>query len=430
MPTIDFESRVETTIESIQANDEIHPDNKALIQDFKRDLKLEGLSDGWLQKLTSHLKVIAEHLGDTRFEDMDEDDIKDLVEWAQGRDISDSAVNAYKQVIKRFWQWLYDKPKGEHPEMVAFINTTEKNGNNGKLPKDLLTRDDIDALKDACRNTRDQAFIAILYETGARIGELIDLTVGDIEDHKHGRKVVIDGKTGQRRLPLLEATPAINKWLNDHPDPSKEASLWCQLRDAHSELSYHYIRQKLLVRAGERAAKSDPDQFAASSDAASKPPEELEFHRPLNPHHFRHSRATHLANEFKEAQLCEWFGWVQGSDVPAKYVHLSGRDIDQAYGQLHGIEPEDDEDHGPSIRECWRCEEINEANDRFCSRCGAALDEDAAQTFEEQVQSDVKESYREADPDDEETMADIDALDKVLDDPQVKQLIAKKLDQS
>jgi predicted amidophosphoribosyltransferase len=114
--------------------------------------------------------------------------------------------------------------------------------------------------------------------------------------------------------------------------------------------------------------------------------------------------------------------------VPAKYVHLSGRDIDQAYGQLHGIEPEDDEDHGPSIRECWRCEEINEANDRFCSRCGAALDEDAAQTFEEQVQSDVKESYREADPDDEETMADIDALDKVLDDPQVKQLIAEKLD--
>ena len=428
MPTIDFESRVETTIESIQANNEIHPDNKELISNFKRDLKLKGLSDGWLQKLTSHLKVIAEHLGDTRFEDMDENDIKDLVEWAQGRDVSDSTVNAYKQVIKRFWQWLYDMPKGEHPEMVAFINTTEKNGNNGKLPKDLLTRDDIDALKDACRNTRDRAFIAILYETGARIGELIDLTVGDIEDHKHGRKIVIDGKTGQRRLPLLEATPAINKWLNDHPGPSKHAPLWCQLRDAQSKLSYHYIRQKLLVRAGERAAKNDPEQFAESSDAANKPPEELEFHKPLNPHHFRHSRATHLANEFKEAQLCEWFGWVQGSDVPAKYVHLSGRDIDKAYGQLHGIEPEDDEGHGPSILECWRCEEINEANDRFCSRCGAALDEDAAQTFEEQVESDVKESYREADPDDEETMADIDALDEVLDDPQVKQLIAEKLD--
>jgi len=427
MPTIDFEARVETTINSIQASDEIHPDNKELIQDFKRDLKLEGLSDGWLQKLTSHLKVIGEHLGDTRFEDMTEDDAKDLVEWAQGRDVSDSTVNAYKQVIKRFWQWMYDMPKGEHPEMVAFINTTEKNGGNGKLPKDLLTRDDVDALKDACRNTRDRAFIAMLYETGARIGELIDLTVGDIEDHKHGRKVVIDGKTGQRRLPLLEATPAINSWLNDHPDPAKDAPLWCQLRDAESELSYHYIRQKLLVRAGERAAKNDPEQFTKQSDVADTPPEELEFHKPLNPHHFRHSRATHLANEFKEAQLCEWFGWVQGSDVPAKYVHLSGRDIDNAYGQLHGIEPEDDEDDGPTITECWRCEEINEADDRFCSRCGAALDEDAAQTFEEQVEGDVKQDYRDTDPEDTETLEKLDTLDGLLDDPEVKAALLEKI---
>ena len=385
MPTVDFEARVETTLNSIEDSDEIHPDNKELIREFKRDLTLEGMSDGWLQKLTSHLKVIAEHLGDTRFEDMEQADVKDLVEWVHGRDVSEATVNAYEQVIKRFWRWMYDLPRGEHPEMVDWINTTGPSKGNGKLPTDLLTRDDIDALKDACRNDRDRAFIAMLYETGARIGELIDLTVGDIEDHKHGRKVVIDGKTGQRRLPLLEATPAINSWLNDHPDPSNGAPLWCQLRDAESELSYHYIRQKLLVRAGERAAKADPGTFAADAEAA---PEEIEFHKPLNPHHFRHSRASHLANEFTEAQLCEWFGWVQGSDVPAKYVHLSGRDIDNAYGQLHGIEPEEEDDDGPPIEECWRCEEINEADDRCCSRCGAALDEDA-QAVHEEVQQDV-----------------------------------------
>jgi hypothetical protein len=32
----------------------------------------------------------------------------------------------------------------------------------------------------------------------------------------------------------------------------------------------------------------------------------------VNPHHFRHSRATQLANWLTEAQLCAWFGWVQG----------------------------------------------------------------------------------------------------------------------
>jgi len=74
MPAVDFEARVETTMESIRSNDDIHPDNKERIREFKRDLKLADMSDAWLQKLTAHLKVIAEHVGDTRFEDMDEDD--------------------------------------------------------------------------------------------------------------------------------------------------------------------------------------------------------------------------------------------------------------------------------------------------------------------------------------------------------------------
>lgn len=38
--------------------------------------------------------------------------------------------------------------------------------------------------------------------------------------------------------------------------------------------------------------------------------------KPVNPHHFRHSRATYLANYLTEAQMCEWFGWVHGSRVP------------------------------------------------------------------------------------------------------------------
>ncbi len=31
-------------------------------------------------------------------------------------------------------------------------------------------------------NERDRAFIALLWETGARIGELLDLQIGDLED--------------------------------------------------------------------------------------------------------------------------------------------------------------------------------------------------------------------------------------------------------
>ncbi|KXA90543.1 hypothetical protein AKJ40_01415 [candidate division MSBL1 archaeon SCGC-AAA259M10] len=45
--------------------------------------------------------------------------------------------------------------------------------------------------------------------------------------------------------------------------------------------------------------------------------EKADIDKPVNPHHFRHSRATFLANRLTESQMCEWFGWVQGSDRPS-----------------------------------------------------------------------------------------------------------------
>lgn len=390
MPTADYARRVETTMDAIEESDVICQENKDLIAEFKRDLALDGKSDARIQKVTSHIKIIAEHLGETPFSEMDKSDVKDLVEWYNKRDIAETTEADYKKVTKQFFKWL-EGEDGNYPEKVDWITTTTSTG-NGTLPKDLLTREDINDLKDACRNPRDRAFIALLYETGARIGELIDLTVGDIEDHAHGRKVVIDGKTGQRRLPLVESTPALNKWLNKHPSGKKTDSLWCQLQDASEQLSYHYIRQKLLVRPAERAG----------------------IEKPMNPHHFRHSRATDLATEFKEAQLCEWFGWVQGSDVPGKYVHLSGRDIDQNYAELHGLRTaEEEEEETNPVKECPRCDELNESNDKFCSRCGFALSEEA-ENLTDEIESDIHDAKDDAD--DLKEHKDLDQLERLIDD--------------
>jgi hypothetical protein len=97
-----------------------------------------------------------------------------------------------------------------------------------------------------------------------------------------------------------------------------------------------------------------------------------------------------------EAELCEWFGWVQGSDVPAKYVHLSGRDIDNKYDAMHDLVDEDEEEDEASVVECPRCDELNEPDAAFCMRCGFALDVDAAEEVE-RVEEEVTAS---AEPED------------------------------
>ncbi len=61
------------------------------------------------------------------------------------------------------------------------------------------------------------------------------------------------------------------------------------------------------------------------------------INKKIHPHLFRHSRATYMANYLTEAQMNQYFGWVQGSGMPAVYVHLSGRDVDDAILKANGF---------------------------------------------------------------------------------------------
>jgi integrase/recombinase XerD len=56
----------------------------------------------------------------------------------------------------------------------------------------------------------------------------------------------------------------------------------------------------------------------------------------IHPHLFRHSRCTYIANYLTEAQMNIYFGWIQGSNMPGVYVHLSGRDVDYAILKANG----------------------------------------------------------------------------------------------
>jgi hypothetical protein len=60
MPTADYQKCVERNISNIEESDIIHPDNAQLIKEFKRDMVLDDKAYAWIQKLTSHLKIIAE----------------------------------------------------------------------------------------------------------------------------------------------------------------------------------------------------------------------------------------------------------------------------------------------------------------------------------------------------------------------------------
>jgi len=260
----------------------------------------------------------------------------------------------FARVIKPFFKWLYGYgEKDGYPEVVDWIYCGNKEKNNKKLPN-ILTMEEIRKMIDVCDNLRDRALIAVLYESGCRASEILDSKIGDLHFDDYGAYLVVDGKTGSRRIRLVSSVTDLKAWLNVHPKKDDaNASLFCALTKNNKgnplgDSSLDFIVQQIAKKAG--------------------------ISKRVYPHLFRHTRATHLAKHLTEQELKIFFGWTMGSDMPSTYVHLSGKDIEQKILQLSGIVPKEKEGAPiiPTVY-CLKCHEKNSVGDRFCKRCGEEL---------------------------------------------------------
>jgi site-specific recombinase XerC len=80
----------------------------------------------------------------------------------------------------------------------------------GKTPKDKLCREDLPTNEDVQKllnvcadSSRDKAMIAVQDEAGTRIGELLTLQIKHVILDKHGANLLVDGKTGARKIRIV-----------------------------------------------------------------------------------------------------------------------------------------------------------------------------------------------------------------------------------
>ncbi|KXB09231.1 hypothetical protein AKJ46_00670, partial [candidate division MSBL1 archaeon SCGC-AAA833K04] len=150
MTPIDFAPKVEREVRKIREDEDLCEENRELLLRFKRNLKLDDLSDAYVHKLLTHVRDMGEQLGETSFEEATEDDLRDVVEWVQNKDGSPATKRDHREALKRFYKWLNG---GDYPEKVSWVNTTRKR-RNYKLLEKLLTEDDVQALIEVAENPR------------------------------------------------------------------------------------------------------------------------------------------------------------------------------------------------------------------------------------------------------------------------------------
>ncbi|MEM3027401.1 MAG: phage integrase N-terminal SAM-like domain-containing protein, partial [Candidatus Bathyarchaeia archaeon] len=130
--------------------------DRELLEEFKKNLLSEGLTEARVAKYLDTLRRVSEMLNKP-FEEATVDDVKDLVYRLERSGYSPWTKHDYKVALKRFYKWLKGNNE-EYPPEVKWIKTTLK-AKDELLPEDLLTEEEISRLLGACDNPRDKAFI-------------------------------------------------------------------------------------------------------------------------------------------------------------------------------------------------------------------------------------------------------------------------------
>lgn len=347
---------------------EVSAKNKELILKFHEDCFAEGLSLARIDKYICTLKRLAILLGKD-FDKADKEDIKELVKTIQLKYDSEWTVRDFKITLKKFYKWLAGTE--ECPEKVKWIKAGMKNCNR-KLPSELLTEDEVKMLIEAAQNARDKALISTLYESGARVGEIGTLQIKHLVFDSNGCCLTVSGKTGMRRIRLISSKPYLAKWKNSHPQKNNPNA-------------------PLFIQLGHK--RDRPMTYASIAKMIREIAKVINLKKPTNPHAFRHSRATYLAGYLTESQMKAYLGWVQDSSMAAIYVHLRGRDVDDAIMKIYGLAKKTKKEEASKLspKVCQICEEVNESTAQRCNKCGTAL------TLKEAISLDKKEEIRKND---------------------------------
>jgi len=316
--------------------------SKELAQNFLNWLRLRGVSPNSAHRyLITLRKVISwcEMWGKTIY-DITYDDLLKII-----NELHESNIIPIIKLILKFLHELSEDEK--FMEIYQKLKTPKK---RRKLP-DVLTEEEIQKLIKACAklNFELKVLVETIYETGARVGEILSLRRKDVEFDEYGARVYIRTSKSEYRCVrvILYAT---------------DLSRLCEGKDPEDYIfSYEYKWYlKKLTKAWE---------------LAGLPQTKRKFHI------LRHSRATELLRKriFTEQEMMKWFGWKTREMIDV-YSHITMEDVEERY--LSSLLPQLNNNlnnKGFNTKLCPRCGFPIGKNDyNYCPRCGHPLSIEAS----------------------------------------------------
>ena len=211
--------------------------------------------------------------------DADDDDVIAFVHGLQGAELAPSSVTRTLVAVRGLHRFLVAEEVRAHDPAADVEIPRVPRG----LPK-ALTLDQVTTLIEGVSGDdrvarRDRAILETLYGTGARISELVGLSIGDVD--LHDGLVRVMGKGARERIVPLgrHAAAAVERWLGPEGRGAMQPERWARRGDA--EAVFLNQRGGRLSRQGAWGVVRSRGSLVGLGDE-------------LTPHVLRHSCATHM----------------------------------------------------------------------------------------------------------------------------------------
>jgi site-specific recombinase XerD len=90
----------------------------------------------------------------------------------------------------------------------------EKTGKDTSMDMtEYLEEAEVEKLAESAPTTQKKAFLAVMYESGARPEEFLRFTNADIRIDSNGVVLMLRGKTGERRVRIISFSKLFQQWL-------------------------------------------------------------------------------------------------------------------------------------------------------------------------------------------------------------------------
>lgn len=229
----------------LQTFAENEPEKKAIsndefIQLFLNAKKIEGCSSRTIQYYQVTIDKMLKRIV-TPVRKITTEEIRQyLVEYQQKGKCSNATIDNIRRNLSSFFSWLEE----EDYILKSPMNRIHKIKTKQQV-KEVISDEAIEKLRDGCGCKRNLAIIDLLYSTGVRVGELVNLNISDVDFE--ARECVVFGKGDKERRVYFDAKTKIHlqDYINSRTDGNP--ALFVTLDTPHDRLKISGVEIQLRL---------------------------------------------------------------------------------------------------------------------------------------------------------------------------------------